>query len=350
MKHADGWQGPVKAEPDFQNLLKVLRREVPARPTLFEFFLNERLHERVVGPEIESLRKQPYGKMRVWLQAFRNCGYDYVTISVPNFEFPRGERHQAQTISQNEGGLIRDRATFEACPLPDPARADYAIFDALAPHLPGGMQMIVCGPCGVLENVTFLTGFDNLCYLIADDEILAREIFDAVGSRLLSFYTECLRHPRVGAIIGNDDWGFKTQPMLSPADMRRFVFPWHRRIVAAAHAAGKPAILHSCGNLASVMDDIIGDMGYDGKHSYEDAILPVEQAYETYGRRIAIMGGLDLDFVCRSSPDQVYDRARRMLERSASRGGYALGTGNSVPEYVPFENYFAMTRAVLEPR
>jgi uroporphyrinogen decarboxylase len=189
-----------------------------------------------------------------------------------------------------------------------------------------------------------------LCYLIADDEALAHELFEAVGSRLVEFFTRSVCHPRVGAIIGNDDWGFKTQPMLAPADMRRFVFPWHRKLVAAAHAAGKPAILHSCGNLTSVMDDVIDDLGYDGKHSYEDAILPVEQAYDTYGRRIAIMGGLDLDFVCRSAPEQVYARARRMFERSASRGGFALGTGNSVPEYIPAENYFAMTRAALETR
>lgn len=344
------WQGASKAEPDFNQLLKVLRRQAPARPTLFEFFLNEPLHTLLVGPEADALRQQPYGNMRVRLQAFRNAGYDYVTTHVPNFEFPRGERHQAQTISQNEGGLVRDRATFEACRMPDPARADYGIFDALAKHLPDGMQMIVCGPCGVLENVIFLTGFDNLCYLIADDEALAHELFAAVGNRLVEFYKRCASHPRVGAVIGNDDWGFKTQPMLSPDDMRRFVFPWHRRLVAAAHAAGKPAILHSCGNLASIMDEVIDDLGYDGKHSYEDAILPVEQAYETYGRRIAVMGGLDLDFVCRSSPDAVYTRARQMLERSAGRGGYGLGTGNSVPEYVPVENYFAMTRAALEAR
>jgi len=350
MSQSTWWMGPVKAEPDFNNLLRVLRREVPSRPTLFEFFLNERLHETLVGPEIEFLRQQPYGGMRARLPAFRNAGYDYLTTHVPNFNYPRGERQQKQTISQNEGSVIHDRATFEACIMPDPAKADYAIFDALAPHLPDGMQMVVCGPGGVLENVTFLAGFDNLCYMIADDEALAYDLFEAVGSRLVDFYTRCVQHPRVGAIIGNDDWGFKTQTMLAPDDMRRFVFPWHRKLVAAAHAAGKPAILHSCGNLKSVMDDLIDDLGYDGKHSYEDAIMPVEQAYDTYGRRIAIMGGLDLDFICRSTPEQVYARARGMFERAAGQGGYALGTGNSVPEYVPSENYFAMTRAALEAR
>ena len=37
----------------------------------------------------------------------------------------------------------------------------------------------------------------------------------------------------------------------------------------------------------------------------------------------------------------------KVIERSAERGSYALGTGNSVPDYTPDENYFAMTKAVL---
>jgi uroporphyrinogen decarboxylase len=138
--------------------------------------------------------------------------------------------------------------------------------------------------------------------------------------------------------------------MLSPQDLRTYVFPWHERIVETIHAAGIPAILHSCGNASEIMDDVIDGMKFDGRHSYEDAILPVEQAYEAYHERIAILGGIDVDFVIRSEPDAVYRRSREMLERGAQRGAYALGTGNSVPEYVPDENYAAMAWAAVEHR
>ena len=47
--------------------------------------------------------------------------------------------------------------------------------------------------------------------------------------------------------------------------------------------------------------------------------------------RIAILGGIDVGFVCQSQPKDVYQRSVAMLERVAERGGYALGTGNSVP-------------------
>lgn len=63
---------------------------------------------------------------------------------------------------------------------------------------------------------------------------------------------------------------------------------------------------------------------------------------------IAIMGGIDVDFICRSSPEEVYERSKRMLESSSSRGAYALGSGNSIPEYVPDEGYVAMIKAALD--
>jgi uroporphyrinogen decarboxylase len=63
-----------------------------------------------------------------------------------------------------------------------------------------------------------------------------------------------------------------------------------------------------------------------------------------------LLGGIDVDFIIRHTPEETYTRSRAMLERAASQGGYALGTGNSVPEYIEDEKYFAMTRAALEAR
>ena len=127
--------------------------------------------------------------------------------------------------------------------------------------------------------------------------------------------------------------------------MKKYVYPYHKKIVEAAHKNGRPVILHSCGNLEKVMDDIIEEIGYDGKHSYEDKILPVEEAYEQFGGRIAVLGGIDLDFVCRRTPEEVSERCKKMVERTKCKG-YALGTGNSIPNYVPAENFKAMIRAV----
>jgi uroporphyrinogen decarboxylase len=334
----------VLAEPDFDNVLAVLRRERPARPTLFEFFMNDDLYQRVTSAPRGAAAAQ------VRINAFRAAGYDYAIHWGSDFEFQSGTRASVHTHSLDEGVVITDRAGFEAYDWPDPDSSDYSPLESEARLLPDGMKFIVAGSGGVLENAISLMGYSNLCLMLTDDPEMVREVIDCVGSRLLRHYELALAYDSVGAIISNDDWGFKTQPMLSPAQLRRYVFPWHERIVAAAHSAGKPAILHSCGNLACVMDDIIDVMKFDGKHSFEDTIMPVEDAYENYGRRIAIMGGIDMDFLCRSTRDAIHERSKAMIKRSAERGSYALGTGNSVPEYVPIENYFAMIAAATENR
>jgi uroporphyrinogen decarboxylase len=57
---------------------------------------------------------------------------------------------------------------------------------------------------------------------------------------------------------------------------------------------------------------------------------------------------MDLDFLIRSSEQEITARARKMLDRVKGRGSYALGSGNSIPEYIPPEHYFAMIKAALE--
>ena len=178
------------------------------------------------------------------------------------------------------------------------------------------------------------------------DATLTTEIFDAVGSRLLRFYEIVASIETIGACIVNDDWGFKKQTMLAPEMLQRWVFRWHKRFVEAIHNAGKYAILHSCGQLKEVMDEVIDDMKYDAKHSFEDQITPVEEALDLWGDRIAILGGIDMDFLARSTPDIIRGRSIKLLEKTSGRGGYALGSGNSIPDYIPDENYLAMIAAV----
>lgn len=327
-------------EPDFNNLLKVLGRKKPSRPTLFEFSLNDTLHTRLSG----MAPGQGKGYERV-VKAFHKAGYDYAKAGTGGFEgFPKGERAHERTVSLNEGFVISDRRSFEEYLWPDVNRCDYSELERAKEYLPDGMKLIVGGPGGVLENIIGLLGYDNLCFLLADDPELFKEVCDNVGSRLVRHYERLGQYATVGAMISNDDWGFKTQPMISPSDMRRYIIPWHKRIVSAIHSSGRPAILHSCGNLMSLTDDIVG-IGYDGKHSYEDIIEPVEEAYERLHGRIAVLGGMDLDFLCRENPANIRRRASAMLERSGKDGAYALGSGNSIPEYVPQENYFAMISA-----
>ena len=107
-------------------------------------------------------------------------------------------------------------------------------------------------------------------------------------------------------------------------------------------------MLHSCGNYSKIIDDVIYDMKFDGRHSYEDNIIPVERAYSDLKGKIAVLGGIDINYLMTETPEHIYARCRNMLELSEECGGYALGSGNSISRHMPQENYFAMLRAAWD--
>lgn len=323
--------------PDFRNMLSVLERKKPSRPTLFEYYMNNNLTDQVVARDVTDpiLRN---------IQTFQHCGYDYVTANISEFWFHAGADPAGRTRSLNNAA-VSSREELENYPWMEVDDCDFSALDDYERLMPEGMKLMVSGPNGILENVIRIVGYDNLCFMLMDDPELCREVFDGVGSRTFQYYAKCIPHPAVGLVMCNDDWGFNTQTMISPQHLRQYVFPWYQKITDLAHQWGKPAVLHSCGRLTAIMDDIIDQMKFQGKHSYEDGILPVEQAYEEYGGRIAILGGIDLNFLCQSTPEQVYERAVSMLTRTAKKGGYGLGSGNSIPDYVPLPNYYAMIAA-----
>ena len=335
--------------PMFENLLKVLRNEKPTRPTLFEFIISNNTLIDLLTENITYDKQDPLFEYKRIIDTYRIAGYDFTPIKGKSFVF-KTKRHQEagkSTLSLNEGYIITDRKSFDNYEWMEPEDADYSWLEKLADYLPEGMKLLVPGPDGIFETVLSLVGYDNLCYMLVDEPELVQEIFDAIGSRYLRYYQICSQFDSVGAMMQDDDWGFKTQTFLSLNDMRKYVIPWHIKIAEAVHCAGKPIVLHSCGKIESLIDEVIFKIKHNGWHSFEDNILPAETAYEKYQGKIAILGGIDIDFLCQSTPEQIYQRACSMLERTKERGGYALGSGNSIPEYIPVQNYLAMIAAAV---
>lgn len=339
---------PFVPQPDFENLLTVLRGEEPARPVLFEFIMEI----GVSSPELPDLEKVPENTLpyyRALVESYYRNGYDHVALRPDFFFCFRTERREAmESLSQNESAEIWDEASLESFAWPDMEQVNFGVVEELGTLLYPGMKYVCWSSGGVFENLVDLMGFEELCYQMVDEPEFVQRVADGIGSRILRYYERMLDHDCVGAVVVNDDWGFKTQTMVAPEQLRRFVFPWHKRIVEMVHARGRPAILHSCGQMRDVWEDIIEDMKFDAKHSFEDAILPVEQAYEQLHGRIAVLGGLDVDFLCRSTPEEVYQRCAALLDRVEGRGGYALGSGNSIAPYIPRESFLAMTRAAQD--
>lgn len=336
-------------EPDFDRMLTVLRLEgEPDRLPFFELFHDLQIMEGVLGRPIPG-DPQEWRSYRI--EFMSQLGYDYV-VGYHTFYFPGKESLLADDTAlyskgqrgwQNEHhGPVESWEDFEKYQWPRIEDASFDDLERLAPMLPGNMKVTATLPGGVLENLCSIMGYEPLCFALMDDPDLVQAVVDQIGEGELAVYRVLCEMEHVGVLWLNDDLGFKTQTMIAPADLRRFVFPWHKRLVDYAHEHGKLVVLHACGNLSQVLDDLIDDVGIDGKHSFEDVIQPVADFKRRYGHKVAALGGIDVDLLARGTEEQVRAYTRRVIEDCAPGGGWALGSGNSVANYIPVANFLAM--------
>ena len=90
------------------------------------------------------------------------------------------------------------------------------------------------------------------------------------------------------------------------------------------------------------MDDLIDDVGIDAKQSYEDKIMPVTEVKKKYGDRIAVLGGVDMNAICTLEEKELRAYVRNIIQVCGPGGGYAMGTGNTVANYIPLKNFYIM--------
>ncbi|NLD26189.1 MAG: hypothetical protein GX661_02385, partial [Acholeplasmataceae bacterium] len=331
-----------KREPNFAFLELILQKKKAPRPVLFDFIIGSEKEKLLAGADYKTGTE--FERVMTTIKAFENGGYDFAPIVVRGMEFPRKDSHQGQALTKSlNAGLIVDGESFKNYPWPDVNNADFGMISRAGQFLNKKVKFVSFSVDGILENTIGIMGYDNLCYLLYDDPELVEKVFYEVGKRIEAYFIRCLQYDEVGAVLCNDDWGFNTQTMLPPALLRKYVFPWYQRIVEKAHEMGKYAILHSCGYYYDIIEDVI-DLKFDGRQSYEDKIVPVEKAYDELFPKIAVIGGIDVDFLARASSEEVYERCCKMLEKTQNTG-YALGSGNSVPDYISNENYLAMLKA-----
>jgi uroporphyrinogen decarboxylase len=330
-------------EPDFDQFLKALWRR--GRPDHLPFY------EHLASPGFIAQRTgKPFDRMGwddpdywpTYVDFWLGMGFDGVPLEIP-LRCPLPSVGSGLSHGSEARVCIRSMADYEAYPWPseqDPI--DFRPFEIVAGLLPDGAR-IIGGVCaGPYEWASYLLGVEGLSMALFDQPELVDAVFARLGALHLSADRQLATMAAVGALRQGDDLGFRTSTFLRPDDLRRLVIPTYAAMAEAAHAQDKPFILHSCGNLGEVYDDLADTCRIDAKHSFEDAILPVEEFKRQYGDRITPLGGLDVDVICRSEEAALRRYARDKIDVCFADGWWALGTGNSLTDYMPVENYLVV--------
>lgn len=344
-------------QPDYRNIVKSARNVEAERLPLYEHNVSFLKIGEVQGVDMMSLYegddRDLHEFFRVYCNFFKEYGYDVVT-----FEQCIGQ------IMPGAGALgdsrivpvIQDEDDFKKYPweeIPELYFEKYSrYFRALRDEMPEGMKAIGGVGNGIFECVQDLTGYQGLCYMKADDEELYHEMFRKVGETNLRIWKRFMEEfGDIYCVLRfGDDMGYKNNTLLSTEDTKNLILSRYKPIVDLVHSYNKPFLLHSCGKIFSVMDELIDKIGINAKHSNEDQIAPFPVWVEKYGDRIGNFGGADVDAVCGFSKQELKEYILDIIAKSRNHGGFAFGTGNSIPDYVPTGNYLNMIEIVREYR
>ena len=330
----------IRRDRDFSEFLKILRRQgKPRYLPFYEHIASSGFIARATNTPFDKLSGSDDAYWKIYVDFWMEMGYDNVPLEAP-LKLPLPVGHDALSEQSEAKVVFRSMEDFDKYPWPDESDPiDFRPFEKVATHLPAGVKMIAGVGGGPYEWAARMLGTVGLAYALVDQPELVERVFERLGRLHMSGLSQLASIDGVGALRQGDDLGFKTSTFLRPSQLKHHVFPIYSRMVNASHAAGKPFILHSCGNLTKVYDDIIETCKIDAKHSFEETITPVEDFKALYGSRVTPLGGLDVDLICRGTPAEIRAYTRRKIERCFNDGYYALGTGNSLNNYMPVENY-----------
>jgi uroporphyrinogen decarboxylase len=342
--------------PDYHHVIDAARNKKSARIPLYEHLISTSIMETMGGEKFADLINGDYADkvefFRHYCGFFKDSGYDTVSFEC----CAGGVMPGSGALGGHKEGVIKTRSDFEAYPWDRVPDLYFERFReqlrALGEAMPPGMLAVGGVGNGVFECVQDVAGFQELCYIRSDDEELFRDLFAKVGEMLFRIWERFL--PEFGDLYCvcrfGDDLGYRSNTLISAEDIRALVIPQYRRIIDLVHRLGKPFLLHCCGCIFNVMDDLIA-AGIDAKHSNEDAIAPYSRWIDEYGQRIGNFGGLDTDVLCDSNSVDVAAYTAGVYRLCEKKGrGTAIGSGNSIPDYVSPARYSLMLDTVRRLR
>ena len=103
------------------------------------------------------------------------------------------------------------------------------MFEALAELVPDGMKIIGGASGGPFEHASFLMGLEPLSMAMYDDPVFVERFFDRIGKTLVEIASRLVKIEKLGIYRFGDDMGYKTSTMLSPAQLRKYVFPGRKK-------------------------------------------------------------------------------------------------------------------------
>jgi len=249
-------------------------------------------------------------------------------------------------------GVVWDRSVdkdigiVRGCVLDSPSLRGYSFPDPLDPRffadIPqqieryGDRFRVFQLGFSLYERAWTLRGMMNLLTDFIDHPGFVHELLDAIADYNILQVRDALNYD-IDAVYFGDDWGQQRGLQMGPARWREFLRPVLKRMYAVVRGAGKYVMIHSCGDVDELFEDLI-EIGVNCFNPFQPEVMDISELMRRYRGRLAFHGGLSTQ---RTLPygtaEDVRSEAARLLEMGRE-GGYIFAPAHDVEGDVPLDN------------
>ena len=234
-------------------------------------------------------------------------------------------------------------------PLPEPVLDGYAFPNGADPKLFAGLdpaalhgqdRFVVLHMTGLFDICWHLRGFESYMADMAGDEDFAAKLMDCALAYSLDFVNQI--PAGVDGVRVGEDWGVQKGLIMGPRLWRKFLKPRLNMLYAAIRQKGLRVMIHSCGDIAEIMPDLI-ELGVEVVHPVQPEAMDVGFLQREYGRDLILYGALgSQSTLVYGSPEDIVAEARDRLALFQD-GGYILGPAGAIPTDARPETVIALT-------
>ena len=341
-------------KPDFERYLKALHCEEPDRVPQGDWHVDHQPKEAFLGRSIKTLQDH----VDFWYAA----GFDFVTSSSGILEpvrAPEGMTTKGEAVHTEYGdkvprewaheheGMISSWEKFEKYKWPTADDFDLSKWETFDRILPKGMKAILL--LGKIYTTAWMyMGAETFFNALEDDEELVGAIINKIGEIQYQTFLRVVEHPCVGACLNPDDIAFNTGLLVNPKYLRKYVFPWYKKMGKICREKGIGFIFHSDGDCTEAMEDLI-DCGFHGFNPIQPNAMDIVEVKRRWGKKLCLIGNINLDSTLTlGTPDDVRAEVYERIRTIGPGGGYMVSSSNSITDYVPVANMRALLDATYE--
>jgi hypothetical protein len=192
-------------------------------------------------------------------------------------------------------------------------------------------------------------GYNVLFYDFVDDPAYMDEIFEFYGRYALARVEAACQAGADEIMLGGSASSLSAS---SPRNFRKYDLPFIQKAAQVCRRYGVFSHLHVCGRSRKVVEMVCEETDVDVMEPLEEppgGDVDIAEVKRRYGHKICLKGNINtFEFMLQATPEQVEEKAKRLIDDCAADGGFVLSTGDQCGRDTPDANLFKLVEVARE--